>query len=471
RLSAVELIANPHRDVGPLRSLVVQKAGQPFSEGSVRATIDALEKRGFSKVGVEMISNASGLQLHFILKPPYYLGVIEFANLAKYFSYRQLLKVVNLSDDQPYDKASLATCEEALIQFFQNDGYFQAKVHAEPTIDDAHQLVNIKFLVDLGERARIGSLEIRGIPEQESKNLLRKLRSRRARFTGAQLKAGKLYTAGRIKAATALIRKNLAARHRLASKVQSSPPQYHAASNLADVSFQVDLGPLVNVGISGARLSILPFVSGRQLKKIVPVYSEGSIDPDLVEEGERNLTEHFRKKGFFDVEVKTDSRKQPDQIAILYQVKRGKKHKVDNISFKGANRISEKELLGQVSVKKSRVFSRGKVSQKLVSESAENLRALYQERGYENVKVTPRITDHDPKIDILFKIEEGSQTLVDKVYVTGNDHVSVSELSGPNGLQLRPNVPFSNRGLSEDRNRILASYLNRGYLNAEVNAT
>src|SRR5262249_33289220 len=96
---------------------------------------------------------------------------------------------------------------------------------------------------------------------------------------------------------------------------------------------------------------------------------------------------------------------------------------------------------------------------------------LYQERGYENVKVTPRITDHDPKIDILFKIEEGSQTLVDKVYVTGNDHVSVSELSGPNGLQLRPNVPFSNRGLSEDRNRILASYLNRGYLNAEVNAT
>ena len=109
RLSAVELIANPHRDVGPLRSLVVQKAGQPFSEGSVRATIDALEKRGFSKVGVEMISNASGLQLHFILEPPYYLGVIEFANLAKYFSYPQLLKVVNLSDDQPYDKASLAT--------------------------------------------------------------------------------------------------------------------------------------------------------------------------------------------------------------------------------------------------------------------------------------------------------------------------------------------------------------------------
>jgi len=469
-LSAVELIANPRRDVEPLRPLIAQKAGQPFSEASVRATIDALGNKGFSKVGVEMVSNASGLQLNFILEPPYYLGIIEFPKLAKYFSYPQLLKVVNFSDDEPYDKGRLPRSEEALLHFFQNDGYFQAKAHAEPAIDDAHQLVNIKFFVDLGERARIGRVNIRGIPEQESKNLLKKLRSRRARFTGAQLKPGKPYAADRIKSAIALIKKNLAAKHRLASKVQSSPPQYHADSNLADVSFHVDLGPLINLRVTGARLSLVPFVSRRQVKKLIPMYSESSIDQDLVKEGERNLTEYFEKKGFFDVEVKTDSQKQPDRIAVLYEVTRGQKHKVDHISFSGANQISEKELLRQVLVKKSRMFSRGKISQKLATESAEKLRALYQEHGYENARVTPRITDHDPKIDVSFEIEEGPQTLVDNVCVTGNDHVPVTELSGPKGLQLRPNMPFSNGRLSEDRNRILASYLNRGYLNAEVNA-
>jgi len=45
----------------------------------------------------EIISYAVGLQLNFILEPPYYIGIIEFPDLAKHFSYGQLLKVVNLS--------------------------------------------------------------------------------------------------------------------------------------------------------------------------------------------------------------------------------------------------------------------------------------------------------------------------------------------------------------------------------------
>ena len=40
----------------------------------------------------------------------------------------------------------------------------------------------------------------------------------------------------------------------------------------------------------------------------------------------------------------------------------------------------------------------------------------------------------------------------------------------PGGLELHSGVPFSPRKLAEDRNRISATYLNRGYLNAEVKA-
>lgn len=470
-LSAVELIANPHRDVEPIRSLISQKAGQPFSEASVRATMVALESDGFSKVSVETVSNASGLQLYFILEPPYYIGIISFSNLTKYFSYAQLLKALNLSDDEPYNKAVLARCEGSLMRFLQSDGYFQVKLHAEPAIDDDHHLVNIKFFVDLGERARIGTVEIRGISEHESNNLLRKIRSRRARFTGAQLKPGKPYTPERTKGATALIKKTLAGERRLASKVQNLPPKHHVDSNLADVSFRVALGPTVDVRVTGARLSILPFVSGRQVKKLIPVYSEASIDRDLVEEGQRNLAEHFKKKGYFDVKVKADSQILPDRVTILYEVKRGKKHKVDNISFRGAHQISEKELLGQVVVRKSRFLSRGKLTQKLLRDSADSLSSLYQDRGFEAVKVTPQLIDHNSKVDVLFEIEEGPQTLVDDLSLTGNDHIRESELGAPNGLQLRTGMPFSSRRLLEDRNRILATYVNRGYLNAEVKAT
>jgi outer membrane protein insertion porin family len=470
-LSAVDLIANPNRNVESLRSLLLQKAGQPFSETKVQASIVALEKQGgFSGVKAEMVSNTSGLQLNFILEPPYYVGIIEFPSLTKYFSYAQLLNVVNFPDEEPYHQGSLAIAETALIRFLQNDGYFQAQAHAEAKIDDAKQLVNITFSVHLGERARIRNIEVRGIPDQESLKLLNTLSSTRARFTGSQLKPGKTYSSDHIKSATALIKRTLARQQYLASKVQSKTT-HDANSNLADVAFQVNLGPRVNVRVTGARLSLIPFVSSREVKKLIPIHSEEAIDRDLVTEGQQNLVNHFKKKRFYDVEVRTNFRVSPDQISILYEVSRGKKHKVDGISFSGARQISEKELRNAVVVKKSRGFSRGSITPKLLTQSVDSLQALYQDRGYETVKITPRIVDHEPKLDVIFAIEEGPQTLVDDVQVTGNDHVSRDQLTASKGFQLRAGAPFSGRKLSEDRDHISAAYLNRGYLNAEVNTT
>src|SRR5260370_36753263 len=82
-----------------------------------------------------------------------------------------------------------------------------------------------------------------------------------------------------------------------------------------------------------------------------------------------------------------------------------------------------------------------------------------------------KVIDQEPKIDVAFQIEEGRQTVVDNVQVTGNNSVPENQLTAPNGFQLRSGTPFSSRRLSEDRNRIAATYLNRGYLNAEVKTT
>jgi len=468
-VSAVDLIANPHRDVGPLRPFVAQKAGQAYSQTKVQASIAALEENGgFNKVDVNVISDPSGLRLNFILEPPYYLGMIEFPGVDKYFPYTRLLQVVNLPDEDPYDKARIPEAKAEFLNFLQKNGYFHAQVRAESQIDDANQLVNISFPAQLGKQARIGKIEVRGPADSEDARLLRTLRSLRARFTGALLKPGKPYSPERIKAATALIKRTLAKQRRLASIVHEDPPLYHADTNRVDVSFQVELGPVVTVRTTGTRLSAIPFMSERQMKKLIPIYSEGTIDRDLVEEGQHNLVDYFQKKGFFDVEVKTDFQQNPGQILLVYEIDRGKKHKVDRISFRGNYQIPEKDLLAQVAVKKSHIWSHGSINQKLLKQSVNNLQVLYRDRGYEEVKITSQVTDREPKIDVAFEIEEGPQTLVDNVRVTGNGSVPYDQLTAPRGFELRSGAPFSPRRLSEDRNRISATYLNRGYLNAEV---
>lgn len=471
-VSFVSLVANPHRDLAPLFAVVTQKAGTPYVEKNVEESAAALKQTGsFPEVRVNVVPDITGLRVSFLLEPAYYLGVVEFPRAEKQFSYTRLMQVANLSDEDPYDPTRIPLAEDALRKFLQHNGFFQSKVHAEPHIDDAHQLVSVSFVVEMGKRAKISAVRIDGPDQPETSRLLHAMRSLRARLSGGLLKPGKPYTAQRVTAATTLMKKTLTKQRRLAASIQENPPQFNPATNRVEVSFKVEVGPVVTVRTVGARLTVIPFLAGRQMKKLIPIYSEGAIDQDLVEEGQRNLIDYFQKKGFYDAKVTTEFNKQPDQILITYKIDRGKKHKVDRIFFQGNYALSANELLDQVTVKKSHIWTHGSLSEKLLKQSAQNIEALYHDRGYEQIKVVPRTVDHEPKIDVGFEIEEGPQTLVEDVQVNGNQHVAYEQLTAPKGFQLHAGVPFSARKLAEDRNRISANYLNRGYLNVEVKAT
>ena len=471
-VSAVSLIANPHRDLQPLIPLVTQKQDEAYSQQKIEASRDALQQTGqFQKVQVSVVAEVSGLRVNFLLEPAYYLGVMKFPGAEKLFSYTRLSQVTNLSDEDPYDPSRLPAAENELKQFLQREGYFQASAHAEPEIDDAHQLVSIRFNIAPGKQARVSSVNIEGARGPEETRLAKALRSIRARLTGGLLKRGKPYTSERIKAATALMKRSLTQQHRLASSIKENAPKYDATTNRVEVSFTVQLGPVVTVRMEGARLNFIPPLASRQMKKLIPIYSEGTIDRELMEEGQRNLTDYFQKKGFYDVKVTTEFQRDPHQILLVYRIDRGQKHKVSRILVHGNYQISEKDLLAQVTVKKSHIWTHGSLSQKLLKQSAANIEALYRDRGYEGIKVTPRAVDHEPTIDVEFDIEEGAQTIVDDVQVSGNANVPYDKLTAPKGFELRAGTPFSPRKLTEDRNRISATYLNRGYLNAEVKAS
>src|SRR2546430_17221100 len=122
------------------------------------------------------------------------------------------------------------------------------------------------------------------------------------------------------------------------------PPQYHQEHNRADLTINVQPGPVVMVRMNGARLSIIPFVSGRREKQLIPIYEEGAIDRDLVNEGQRNLINFFQEKGYFDVEVKTIFKREPEKISLVYDINKGAKHRVDDISFQGNRDLTDDEL-------------------------------------------------------------------------------------------------------------------------------
>ena len=473
RVASVEIVANPKIPVESWRRLVQQQAGEPYASSKVAGTISALqETRRFNKVEVEVRPDPGGLQVIFVVEPSFYFGNFDFPGATKSFSYSRLLQVVDIANRTPYKQDLIATAEDKLRQFFVSEGYFQARVRAQLQVDEVYMLANVMFAADLGKRATLGNVQIRGLEPAEADRLRRATRSLRASATGASLKAGKPYTSKRIDSGLKLMKRELAKQRRLTSKVHLDHSEYHKDSNRADLVIDVQSGPIVKVRVTGAKLSLLPFLRDRQMKKLIPVFSEGAVDPDLVEEGRRNLVDFFQSKGYFDAKASAQLQNEGSNFDLAYDVDRGGRHRVAIVDFRGNEHFGKDELRQQVGVKPRRPFplSRGKFSDKLLRQSVTGITAFYKNLGYEEVKVDTDVVDREPDVYVTFRIAEGTQTLVENLRIEGNEHVPTSTLLSKGSLRLRPGQPFSPRALADDRSHIMAVYLDQGFLNSEFDS-
>src|SRR6266849_10254721 len=371
RVAAVDLVADPKISLDSLRPLVQQKPDEAYSTPKVEATISALKETGrFSKVEVDVKPDPGGLRVTFTLEPALYFGIFDFPGATESFSYTRLLQVVDIPNRTPYKQDLASKAEDNLHQFFVSAGYFQAQVQAQSQIDEAHMLANVVFAVDLGKRAKLGNVEIQGPEPGEVDRLLRATRTLRASVTGESLKPGKPYTPKRIDSGVKRMKRELAKQNHLASKVRLDHPDYHKDSNRVDLVIDVRPGSIVKVCVTGAKLSPLPFLRDRQMKKLIPIFSEGAVDPDLVEEGRRNLIDFFQSKGYFSVKVTTNFQNEDSNVELVYNVERGSRHRVESVDFRGNQNFDKSVLSRQAAVKAHRLLlSRGKFSDKLLRQS------------------------------------------------------------------------------------------------------
>jgi outer membrane protein insertion porin family len=462
----VDISANPAMDVESFRTLITAKAGQPFSVNTIRESAEALQKTNlFSQVQVSVEPEQTGLRILFILEPASYVGVINFPGASKVFPYTRLLQTVNIPDQTAFVTELLPKGKTSLLHLFQTEGYFLASVETETHRDATRRIVDITFRCQLGPHAKIGSVVFRGVSDEVSDGLRQALGSLRSKLKGASLTPRSTYSQERLKKALEYIRNDLQNSGHLTPTVRLASSAYRSETNRADVTFDIQPGPVVSIRVTGAT------VSKRALKRLIPIYEENAIDSELVAEGERNLVNYFQSKSYFDAKVASHFEEKPDLVTIFYDVQRGSKHKVEAIRFEGNHHFTDKQLAKHILVKERRfLFYRGDASNDLLRKSAASLSALYKNEGFAGVKVSPEVRDHEPTIDITFRISEGEQDLVQSLNIVDNDNKDLKLTIGNHKLNLGPGKPYSPELLEEDRNQIVAEYLNRGYLNTHFDS-
>ncbi|ABF41805.1 surface antigen (D15) [Candidatus Koribacter versatilis Ellin345] len=461
-VSVVEIAGQPDIDTSKYESVLKQHQGQPFSMEKVAATVEALKKTGdFKDVILDLRPETSGVHVMFIAQPAYYIALYDFPGALKNFPYSRLIQVANYQSQEPYSKLDIETAQKSLEKFFHQVGFFEATVQPEIRLNKEHGIVNVDFTTTLKRHAKFGEVKIEGATLQDTAFLQGKVRGFMARTRGAQIRPGKPYSSRKIQLATNYLQGALAKQQHLGADVKFVTAEYDPATNVANVVFHVKVGPKVEVDIVGAHL--WPWTR----KKLIPIYIEGSIDEDLIEEGERNLHSYFQSKGFYDAVVKTDVKQNAELTTISYTITKNEKHKVERLDVEGNNSISSKDLLNNSQVEKAHFYSHGKFSEDLVRKSSASLRAVYLNAGYSKAKVTPRVTRDRGNIVVTYVVEEGPRDYVAELHIVGNDTVPMEQLS-PKGLQLGVNRPYSPLFEQQDRNNIAAHYLTNGYLTAGV---
>ena len=445
------------------------EVGKPLDRAQVAASLRTLYKTGdYANLRAESVTVEGGVRLDFVAEENLYFNQVILRGLTEPPSEASAAAAMQIQLGDVYRKEKLDAAVLRLQDILQEEGLYQAKVTTEVQANaETHQIDVIAHVVP-GMRARVSAIQLTNNTEYPDAQILARLK----------LKPGTAITNARIQKGTSSIRKFLAKKGHLSGRAAVRRGTYDAAKNSVPLTLDVTEGPRVRVEVQGAKFS------GGDLKRLLPIYQEGAVDVDLLEEGRKNLRERLERQGYFDSLVDYDSTTQDvkekgkngwqgTEEVITYTVHRGERHKLIGIEIKG-NKYFDAELLrGRLTVFQGALGSRGRFSRRLLEADRISMEGLYKSNGFLDVKVEADIQDDfsgkTGDLLVRFLVNEGIQTRVAGLKIDGNHAFSDEELQGVVGSL--PGQPYSDSNVGSDRANILALYYNEGYPEATLRAT
>ena len=466
----------------PIVGELKQKVGEPLDPDKVRVDERRLFATGlYVDISVDVVASGNGVALEYSGQPQYFVGRVT-VEAVKNDRLASLLEfATRLDPGVPFTDAALPEAVEAVKESLAENGFYVPTVTLTTTVDDAAHQVNATFTVNTGPQARVGDVAVAGadagidVPTFRQKGHLDCgwLSTRWDKTFGrvCDLKV----TRETVSNALSGVRSYYQKEDRLEGTISLQKSIYAAPRRQVDYNFTAHEGPLVKVVVNGVKLS------PSRTKLLVPVYEEGAVDIDLLNEGAFNIKDYLQQKGYFDVTDKVELvGSGTTQVQVVYTVTPGNKHKVMAVKLQGNKYFDRSTLEDVLRVKKADAYQRsGRYSTQLLAEDVHSIESLYRANGFNAVKVTPAVTDMDKgtngaplkeaQIRVAFTIVEGPQQKFGDVDLTG---VAPERRKGVQALlSTQTGQPFSLITLSGDRDGIVSYYLAHGYDHARVEIT
>jgi outer membrane protein insertion porin family len=444
------------------------EAGKVLDREKVAESMRGLYRAGnYSDLRAVAVPVEGGVRLDFVARENLFFNQVRIEGLSSPPSDASAAAAMQLTLGQTYRQSAVTEALERLKETLRDEGLYRAEISAKELPHAETHEMDIVVHVKPGPRARVETIRLKNNTEYRDAEILSRLKMR----------AGGEITSARLQRGTDRIRKFLVKRGHLSSRAAVRRGEYDAAKNTIPLDLEVTEGPRVQMKVTGAKFS------DGDLKKLIPIYQEGTVDADLLEEGKRNLLERLEREGYFDAEVdyETDTHEvksngkgwQGTEEVITYTVERGERHKLMGIEITGNKYFDEELLRSRLQIFGGAFASRGRFSRRLVESDARSMQLLYQSNGFLDARIVTDIEDDyegkDGDLLIHFKVQEGKQTLVASLRIEGVHAFKEEELLDKIGWT--PKQPYSDSNVTTDRDNILAIYFNEGFPEASFSST
>jgi len=444
-----------------LDEVVTVKAGTPYNGRQVRETLHNLFATGrYSKqITVDVTKQDGGVKVTFLAEPSWFIGLVGIVGVPAPPTESQLLNVTELELGEIYTEDKVQFAKQEIRRLLEDNGFFAPQVTHSATDNPEHQQRDVEITVVPGLRAGIGNIILTG--ESPGEIPLRTVEEVR-RIT--KWRQGKPFHQRRIQRGLLRLEEHFHKEDRWRAEPRVTGTDLDADANLVSIVLQLNRGPKIKVRVDGE-----PF-SPKQLRKYLPIYEEGVVDDDLLEEGRRNLRDHLQTRGYFDAKVDYfRETERADEVMIVYNVERGRRHRLVRLDVQG-NRFFDIETIRErlLIQEKSFQFRRGRYNESMLERDTAVIEDLYRSNGFRGVKVEGRVSDdfggREGNLAVFLTIEEGEPTIVSNVRIHGAEQIPADEFYPE--LASAPHQVFSELSIATDRDMILGTYFDNGFQDA-----
>ena len=515
-VTAVQVVIERRPTTDPaLLDLIETHRGEPLSLAQVRESITHLHSLGrFQDVQVDALETPAGVELRYNLIPVHHVERVDLKGSLG-LSRGLLRQTISdrFGATPPVGRA--ADVVRAFEQLYADHGYFQPKIQPVAVeLHDPDRTI-LTFEIESGPQAVIGRVVLSGQSQATHQATLNKIGVRegqpyervvlerrlaeyvndlkkrryyqatasqtaelsddksradltidiqsgsivRLAFQGDTLPADRLKELVPIEREASVdedLREDSAQRirdylHSLGHWRADVTVEEREKGNELEIVFTIRKGPMYRVeGVDVTGTSAVPVT---EINPLIPLAEGDVFIASRLDAAVTAIRQLYRSRGFAWVEIKSAVNEVglsgEGRIRPLIAIVEGARAVTGEITIKGAEQVPEREVRAVIKAETGMPWY-----DPTVAGDRDAILLEYLNRGYAGVQVvaTPVVAADRTRVDLLFDIREGPQTVVDHILVVGNRRIDERLIRRE--ILLRPGAPLGLQDLVESRRRL-----------------